>query len=331
MVTVALAGAASGFGLTMLRTFVHLNSTATNPHKLVLLSRSEKPDLAALGVEVRPVDYSDHSQLVEALKDVHTLLSVIGGSLEAMRYAQLALIDAAKEVGIKRFAPSEYACISNDNIDLYRPKAEIWEATKKAASETGMEITSFQCGIFMSAFATGTTKPTTEVGRREGAKTGEEEALAGLRPWNFVVNMRGGTADLPADGTTPIVFTEMRDIATFVYRALSLDTWPEVMGMRGDVKSYREMLSIIERIQGRKFLVKENSVEEMKAQAADDPSKVFYNQVRCALAEGWGVVPDTLNKVLPDIHPTTCEEFVEKWWSGVEVGEASWGEDQSFM
>ncbi len=331
MVTVALAGAASGFGMTMLRTFLHLNSKSTTRHRFVLLSRSNKPELAALGIEVRPVDYANHAQLVAALGDVHTVLSVIGGSVEAMGVAQLALLAAAKEAGVKRFAPSEYAGISNDTIDLYHGKVEVWTAAKAVAQETGMGITSFQCGIFMSTFATGTTKPVTEVGKREGAKNGEEEALAGLRPWNFVVNMRAGTADLPGDGTAPIVFTEMRDIATFVYNALSLEQWPEVMGMGGDVKSYRDMLSIIERVQGRGFLVKENSVDEMKAQAAGDPGKTFYNQVRIALAEGWGEVPDTLNRAFPDVKPVTCVEFVEKRWQGVEVGEASWGEDQSFM
>ncbi|TKA61975.1 hypothetical protein B0A55_10669 [Friedmanniomyces simplex] len=315
----------------MLRTFLHLNSKSINPHNFVLLSRSDRPELAALGVEVRPVEYTNHAQLVTALKDIHTLLSVIGGSAQALRDAQLALVAAAKEAGVKHFAPSEYAGSSNETINLYHPKAEVWTAAKAVAQETGMEVTSFQCGIFMSTFATGTTKAVTEVGKREGAKTGEEEALAGLRPWNFVVNMRAGTADLPGDGTAPIVWTEMRDIAAFVYHALSLDHWPEVMGMRGDVKSYRDILSIIKRVQGRKFLVKENSVDEMRSQAAGDPGKVFYNQVRIALVEGWGMVPETLNRAFPDVKPVSCEEFVEQWWRGFEVGEASWGEDKSFL
>ncbi|KAK3066927.1 hypothetical protein LTR53_016510, partial [Teratosphaeriaceae sp. CCFEE 6253] len=321
MVTVALAGAASGFGLTLLRTFVHLNSKSTTPNRLVLLSRSEKPELAALGVEVRPVDYTNHAQLVRALTGVHTLLSAIGGDMETLRVAQLALIAAAKEAGVKRFAPSEYAGSSNNGIDLYRSKAEVWDAAKLASQDTGMEVTQFQCGIFMSVFATGSTKPATHVGQREGARTGQEEALAGLRPWIFVLNMKAGTADLPGDGTAPIVWTEMRDIATFVYRALSLESWPEVMGMRGDVKSFRDVLSLIERVQGRRFLVKENSVAEMEAQAAADPGKEFYNQVRIALTNGWGMVPETLNKAFPDVKPVRCGEFVEKWWQGVEVGE----------
>ena len=241
MVTVALAGATTGFGLTMLRTFLHLNShspNGPNPHTLILLSRSPKPALTALGVTVRPVDYTNHAQLVAALADVHTLLSVIGGDAQALLHAQLALVAAAKEAGVKRFAPSEYAGRENEMVELYQPKVEVWEAAKRVSDETGMEVTQFQCGLFMSILATGTTKSVTEVGRSEGAETGQEEALAGLRPWNFVINMKAGTADLPGDGAAPIVWTDMRDISTFVYRSLSLEHWPRVMGMRGDVKSF---------------------------------------------------------------------------------------------
>ncbi|KAK3678809.1 hypothetical protein LTR78_001262 [Recurvomyces mirabilis] len=331
MVTVALAGATTGFGLTMLRVFHHLNSEGIKPYKLVLLSRSAQPEWSAKGIDVRPIDYANHSQLTTALGDVHTVLSVIGGDAEAIRNSQLALLAAAKEAGVKRFAPSEYAGTSNEGIDLYAGKAEVWSACQAVASKTGMEVTSFQCGLFMSIFATGTPKPPTPIGLREGAKTGEEEALAGLRPWSFVLNMKAGTADLPGHGTAPIVLTDMRDIATFVYHALSLPIWPEVLGMRGDVKSFREMIAIAERVQSRKILVQENTVAKMRAQAEEDPGKVFYNQVRIALTEKWAMVPDTLNQGFPELKPTTCEEFVEKWWRGVEIGEPSWGEDKSFM
>lgn len=72
MVTVALAGATSGFGLTLLRTFIFLNKEQT--HKLVVLSRSSQPALSAQGLDIRPVDYTNHTQLVQALSGVHTVL-----------------------------------------------------------------------------------------------------------------------------------------------------------------------------------------------------------------------------------------------------------------
>lgn len=323
MVTVALAGATTGFGRTMLHTFLHLNN---DKHKFILLSRSASPEFSALGVDVRPVDYTNHNALVTALQGVHTLLSVIGGSPEAMRDAQLALIPACVEAGVKRFAPSEYAGRSNGNISLYAGKDIVLKELKKS----GLEYTQFQCGLFMSAMATGTPKPMTDVGRREGLKTGEEEALAGLRPWNFVINMVGGTADYPGDGTAPLVLTDMRDVSTFVFRALDLESWPKQMGMRGDVKSFKNIVAICEKVQGRKWLTKENSVEEMR-EMAKVPGKEFYNEVRLGMANGWAMVGDELNAAFPDVKTIKCEEFAEKWWSGVELGEPSWGDDAAFM
>lgn len=320
---VALAGASSGFGLTMLKTFLHINH---GKHDFVLLSRSAQPDLVAKGVDVRQVDYNNHARLVQALSDVHTLLSVVGGDPAGLQDAQLHMIEAAKEAGVKRWAPSEYAGSSYDGIDLYQPKAVVWEATQRS----GIEYTRFSCGLFTSILGTGTSKPVTEVGRREGAKNGEEEALAGLRPWNFVLNMKNGTADLPGNGAAPLVWTEIRDAATFVFHALDLDRWPQELGMRGDIKSFRDVVKIVERVQKRKLLIKTNSIDEMKKRM-EDPGKRFYNQCRIALAEGWGMVPDDLNKAFPSVQPVTCEAFVEKWWSNVELPDPAWSEDQSFM
>ena len=250
-----------------------------NKHKLVLLSRSEQPEFTAQGVDVRVVDYTKHDQLVQAFEGVHTALSVIGGSPQALRDSQLALIPACKEAGVKRFAPSEYAGDKYAGVDLYAGKGDVWEATRKS----GLEYTRFSCGLFTSVLATGTPKPLTEVGQREGRKTGEEEALAGLRPWNYVVNLKAGTADYPGDGTAPMCITDMRDVALFVFRALDLETWPEDLGMRGDVKSFKELVEICERVQKRKWLTKHNSLEELAAKV-DDPGKRFYNQTRFVFA-----------------------------------------------
>lgn len=270
MKSIAFAGATTGFGRTMLLTFVRLNS---DKYKLVLLSRSEQPDISARGVDVRPVDYANHQQLVQALADVHTVLSVIGGDGDAMKTAQLALIAACEEAGVKRFAPSEYAGRDNDGLSLYSGK----NAVVQRLRQSKLEWTRFQCGIFMSVLATGTPKPLTEVGKQEGLQTGEEEALAGLRPWNFVLNMKAGTADFPGDGTDPVVFTDIRDIARFVYRALEMESWPEVLGMRGDVKSFKELVGLSEKVQGRQWLTRDNA-REVLAEQMKQPGKEFYSK-----------------------------------------------------
>lgn len=325
MPVVALAGAMTGLGLTVLR---HLASSASTSHTYVVLSRSPQPAWTARGITVREADYTSHSSLVQALDGVHTIVSFIGGSASALRNSQLALVAAAQEAGVKRFAPSEFALKGGSyDVDLYAGKREVWEAVVAS----GMEYTRFSCGIFMGLLGTGTPKSVTAVGVAEGAESGEEEALAGLRPWNFVVNVRAGTADLPGDGRGKVVFTDTRDVARFVERALGMERWPEELGMRGDLMDWREMIEVLEMVQGRKFLVRENGVEDMERVAKEVEGKRFYNQVRVALMRGEGVVGDELNQVFPDVKPTSVEYFVGKWWDGVELGEARWEEDQSFM
>lgn len=101
MKTIALAGATTGFGLTVLDHFLK----SQHSYKLILLTRSPQPLLLAQGIDVRPIDYSNHVTLVSALQAVHTILSFIGGSTTALQDAQLELLSAEKEAGVTRFAP----------------------------------------------------------------------------------------------------------------------------------------------------------------------------------------------------------------------------------
>ncbi|CAD0095813.1 unnamed protein product [Aureobasidium vineae] len=304
MKTIALAGATTGFGLTVLDHFLK----SPHPYTLVLLTRSPQPHLSVQGIDVRPIDYLDHKTLVSALQGVHTILSFIGGSASALQDAQLSLLSAAKEAGVTRFAPSEYAGKGYDGIDIYAGKAIVWDAVCKS----GLQYTRFDCGIFMNTFATGTPY-------------GEIEALANLRPWNFVINMKAGTAEVPASGNDKIVFTEMNDVARFVIASLELEVWPEVLDMRGDVKTYREAISIAKKVQRRRFLIREDSVSAMEKQMKELPETSFYNQVRIALTKGWGLVGDDLNKAFPNIEPMSVEDYMRRWWEGVQLEEPNWG------
>ena len=98
MVKVALAGATGGLGATILSAILD-----TGKHEVVVLSRSPNPSLTAKGVQVRPVSYTDHTSLTAALRDIHTVLSTIGSfNRNEQRDSQLAIIAAAKEVGVKQ-------------------------------------------------------------------------------------------------------------------------------------------------------------------------------------------------------------------------------------
>lgn len=90
---------------------------ATEKHSVVLLTRAPKPSLAEKGVAVQIVDYTDHSSLVSALQGVHTVISAVSAHIpEQHSKSQIALLEAAKAAGVKRFAPSEFVgmvCVSS--------------------------------------------------------------------------------------------------------------------------------------------------------------------------------------------------------------------------
>ena len=98
--------------------------------------------------------------------------------------------------------------------------------------------------------------------------------------------------------------------------------WEGEMGMVGCTMSYNEVVGVIEKVTGRKILVKESNKEELKEMIREDEGARFYNQARLSIAQGDAKVEPTLNKLAPDVKPWIIEEYLEKHWSGVEIGEA---------
>lgn len=60
------------------------------------------------GVNLRVVNYDDKTELVDALRGIHTALSFIQLVSNSENNSQKNLIDAAIIAGVKRFAPSEW-------------------------------------------------------------------------------------------------------------------------------------------------------------------------------------------------------------------------------
>ena len=125
-----------------------------------------------------------------------------------------------------------------------------------------------------------------------------------------------------------MTFTRTQDIGRFVAAALDLDKWEEDMGMVRSMASYNEVIDAIEKVTGgRKMLVKKNSIQELEKMIEEEPAARFFNQVRLKLATGQGTVEPTLNGLFPEIKPLTFEEYLEKYWSGIELKEPAWAEN----
>lgn len=95
---------------------------------------------------------------------------------------------------------------------------------------------------------------------------------------------------------------------------------------------YNEGISAVEKVTRMKMLVKKQSEEERKKMVREDEGARFYDQsiqVKLSIAQGGVLAESTLNKLAADSKPWTVEEYLERFWSSVELGEAAWAKGKN--
>lgn len=297
MVTVAVAGGGSTIASNIINAIL-----ASKKHQLVVLSRSPQPDLEAKGAVVRVVDYDSHEQLTKALEGVHTVLSCIWTYGSAIATSQLALLEAAKEAKVKRFAPSEWAVPAYDKVTYYKVKQGVWEAVKKS----GLEYTRFSNGLWLNIWA---------------ADAPREEAVgrSGYLGPPLIVDIKAGNASIPGDGSSRIAFTDMRDIGKYVTAALDFEKWDEDSFIVGEKLSINEFVEKVERITGKPLNKTYISLEDLGVLIAEkkDPMMTMIHEFLKAIGEGEFDLTATINQKVPEVKPITAEEFLARHWGTV--------------
>lgn len=141
MVKIVIAGGTSPtLGRSIVTAIAH---TVNTP--VILTRQSLDAPASKYGAEVRQVDYTDHSTLVDALKDVHTVISVLKIPGPEWATYQINLLNAAKAAGVKRFAPSEFenGPEADGRVDILGLKPGVW----KECTESGLECARFSGGM----------------------------------------------------------------------------------------------------------------------------------------------------------------------------------------
>ncbi|OQE05409.1 hypothetical protein PENVUL_c024G04326 [Penicillium vulpinum] len=295
MVRIALAGGHGGLGREILDVLA-----ASGQHEILILSRRDKPaDETREMVGWARVDYNDKEQLVQALQDIHTVLSFIVVAQDKGNVSQRNLIDACVIAGVKRFAPSEWAGASTDGLP--------WYAGKTAVHQYLQEI------------------------NREQKKTTKH-----LETWGIHVDMQNRRAILLADGKNPgyLSLTTVEDVANVVAKAVLYEgQWPEVGGIRGDELSMTDLVALGEKVRGGSF-----SVEKIKSVHArmgrltaswapemghtvvsegmrEAAAKIFTAKTILSIYQATWRVSDEWNQLLPDHKFTSVGAFLQEWWS----------------
>ncbi|KAK2756740.1 hypothetical protein FQN54_005186 [Arachnomyces sp. PD_36] len=311
MVNVAIPGGSSALGTSIVNALL----ATSGRHTPVILSRHKsglnKKSISPLGVEIRYVDYSDHQSLVEALQGVHTLISTLHVSTpQDWVTFHVNLINAAKELGVKRFAPSEWSLgvRAYPKLEISTPKIQVWEAVKAS----GLEGTRFNCGLFMDYLAV-------------GSAYSQRDAPATFREPPYLFHFADGWVEIPTkqDGSSPRVsLTAIDDIGKFVSASLDLTEWPEELDMIGETIRLDQVVEEAEKVLGMSLRVRRlDKTDTQKRLDAVDP-KDFIGVMESQLSliyhddnDGEGALNPVLNELCPDVKPMKVREFLEKCWN----------------
>lgn len=254
---VVIAGGTGGVGRHIVQGIVAADKYTVK----VFTRQSSSSTLDIKGVEIIVVDYFNHAQLVRELQGVHTVIVCLISDEESSLHAQLNLLNACLEAKVKRFAPSEWAGISEQNtvIQLYRQlKVPVMEQVQAS----GIEYTLFTNGVFMEYFAS------------------PQRASDSLPPIITSVDFNAGEANLIGTGDEPFCVTSVEDVGRFVAAALELDRWEERSSMMGSRVTWNELIRLGEKIRRKEFHVQRTTIDEAKKNLNPHPEDLFTNFVQ---------------------------------------------------
>ncbi|KAK7727529.1 hypothetical protein SLS57_003002 [Botryosphaeria dothidea] len=288
-------------------------------HQLVLLSRraqkadllQAQPNLETRGNQIQVVDYDDLNSLEHALAGIDIIISTVSGA------PQLALIKAAVNAGVRRFAPAEFEgrpSLRQDNDPLDRGRASAL-AYLEHYRQYFEATTVFVCGVLYERFQPG------------GLAAGRIGASTGLsQEGNFILDLRYMTAQVPAYDSTNqpsyLCMTAAQDAARLVVAALDMPTWPREFRMYGERLKAYDLVSIARSVRDREFYTEPTveSSQTLRYQAAIATTSA--DQIRlydlAATADGQYDFSDpNLNSYFPHIRMTRFRDWLAAAWAGV--------------
>lgn len=198
--------------------------------------------MAAKGWQVIKVDYTKPTALQYTLTGVDTVISTISGE------AEIALIDAAAAVGVRRFVPSEF-----EGLPYLAPTADILDRGNMKSitrlqyyqGNGSMQYTVFVCGIFYERFAPGGLAAF-QIGRGTHIST----------EGSYLLDFRENKAQIPLPpgdyGEVWICMTSAQDVAQYVVAALDIPEWPVEFRLYGDRLALPDIISGAEIAKGNR-------------------------------------------------------------------------------
>lgn len=207
---IALAGANGNLGPAIVQALIDANFNLT-----ILSTSGKAPPNLPSSVKVLKVDYTSHSDLVQALQGQEALVSALPN-----HSMQPALIDAAIEAGVQHFIPSEFGSDTQhpkvQSLPVFQGKLDTQEHLKSKSKE--ISWTTIVNGLFLDW----------------GIQVG------------FWANVKGGLTTIYDDGDAKHSTTLLSDIGKAVVAVLNKpeETQNRVLYIQSAAVSQNQILGI---------------------------------------------------------------------------------------
>ncbi|KAH9065089.1 NAD-P-binding protein [Lactarius deliciosus] len=242
-------------------------------HALIDLSQGSKT-IVDPAAKLIPVDYSDKESIKTALVGVDVVISTIA---PAVLDLQVEIAQAAKEVGVKLFVPSEFGGPTEGKTgEFLSDKGKIQEHLKTI-------------GIPYALFYTGA-----------------------LSDYIFVpfmdLDVTSGKVSIGGDGSKLIPFTSRPDVARYISYVLTHLPVDQLENrsftLTGDTKSFNELFKEYQAKTGKKLDVTYIPVSELEARLASNPRDIptFVHKLLATWDES---ATKTDNHLYPEWNPSS--------------------------
>ncbi|VUC33471.1 unnamed protein product [Clonostachys rosea] len=307
---VAVAGGTGGLGKSVIEQLKHHG----HHHKVFILGRAAPSKPAPDSPEFLQVDYTDVDSLVKALqeREIDTVVSTINLETEAGTQSQLNLITAADKSQVtRRFIPSEYVSLIDEDRADSGPGMGGWIPNAKALRGTNLEYIRISIGLFSDYF-------------------GMPYVKSNLKPFCFLLDVRRKIAAIPGTGDEKFTLTYSEDLARYIVRLLDDQSkWPEIGLLSGSDISVNELIACAEKVTGSRMNVTHDTVEKLdqgEVTVLFHPEEIPKEEFKPVLAglckmiiSGACLLPNDhrrLDKRYPEISLTSTEAILARAWGG---------------
>eukprot|EP01112_Ceratiomyxa_fruticulosa_P020621 TRINITY_DN7080_c1_g1_i1.p1 TRINITY_DN7080_c1_g1~~TRINITY_DN7080_c1_g1_i1.p1 ORF type:complete len:314 (-),score=61.38 TRINITY_DN7080_c1_g1_i1:26-967(-) len=298
--TIAIAGAGD------VAKYVVEEIEATNKHKIVLLSRAERPWFSTRAlVELRKTDYTLES-LVPLLQDVDVLFSFIHDNTQFFVDVHVALLEACKQSPrCKRFIPSDYT----GDIELHPDKPRFQLDThiplrKILEAQSEIEFTFVNNGWFADYWVVEEDK----------------RYMKTLIPV-WPVDVKKGVAIIPGTGSELITWTSARDVAKALLKlAESPEKWEPHTYLSGETSTWNKALEKYQALTKTHLSISYRSIESINEAIVTHKNSADPTQLWHAYMDEWNytgasAVPQHIvelqrKKYFKDIHFRKIEDLL---------------------